>query len=135
MTALQLYQMTGADLDWKTFAAWLDTEGSITSMVTKMRNGDRVGSRRSHELAIYQDEKEVLETLRDFLIRSGISRSYLYQHQGTGVWALKIYRPEDITSIISKAEPFLLTQKKKSQVERFRRFRSERYKRFPKVNH
>lgn len=112
------------------FGVWLDTEGSLSSVITRMRKGDRVGQRRDYELAVYQDEKEVLEVLRDFLIRSGISHPYLYQDRRTGVWALKVYRIKDIESIIHQVESYLLTLKKRLQVEKYRRFRSERYKRF-----
>jgi hypothetical protein len=95
-----------------------------------MRKGARVGRRRDYELAIYQNEKEVMELFRDFLIKSGISQPYLYLNQRTGVWALKVYRIKDIERIIQEVEPFILTRKKRTQIEKFRRFRSERYKRF-----
>ena len=133
MMAPQSLEMMVQVVDWKLFGAWLDTEGSISSIITRMKKSNRTGLKRAHELAVYQDEKEVLELLRDFLIRSGIPRPYLYRNQKTGVWALKIYRPEDIERIIYNVEPFILTQKKKLQIEKFRRFRSEKYKRFPRA--
>ena len=120
-------------LDWKMFGVWLDTEGSLSSVITRMRKGNRVGQRRDYELAVYQDEREVMESLRDFLIKSGISHPYIYQDRRTGVWALKVYRIKDIERIIQEVEPYLLTLKKRLQVEKFRRFRSERYKRFSEV--
>jgi len=112
---------------------WLDTEGSLSSVITRMRKGDRMGQRRDYELAVYQDERGVMEFLRDFLIKSGISHPYLYQNRRTGVWALKVYRIKDIDRIIQEVEPYLLTFKKRLQVEQLRRFRSERYKRFSEV--
>ena len=127
-----LSQMTTTMVDWKTFGIWVDTEGHLSSVITRMKKGDRVGLRRDYELAIYQDEKEVLETLGDFLVSSGLSRPYYYFNEKTRVWALKVYRIEDIEKIIEMIEPFILTRKKREQIEKFRRFRSERYKRFPR---
>jgi len=115
------------------FGVWLDTEDSLSSVITRMKKSDRVGQRRDYELAVYQDEREVMEFLRDFLIKSGISHSYPYQNRRTGVWALKVYRIKDIERIIQEVEPYILTLKKRLQVQKFRRFRSERYKRFSEV--
>jgi hypothetical protein len=115
------------------FGVWLDTEGSLSSVITRMRKGDRVGRRRDYELAVYQNEREVMEFLRDFLIKSGVFHPYLYQNRRTGVWALKVYRIKDIERIIQEVEPYLLTLKKRLQVEKFRRFRSQRYKKFSEV--
>jgi hypothetical protein len=120
-------------LDWKMFGVWLDTEGSLSSVITRMRKGDRVGQRRDYELAVYQNERDVMEFLRDFLVKSGISNPYLYQDQRTGVWALKVYRIKDIERIIQEVEPYILTLKKRLQVEKFRRLRSEKYKKFLEV--
>lgn len=125
--------LTREAVDWKLFGAWLDTEGNISSVITRMRKGDRVSRRRDYELAIYQDEKEVMESLQGFLLKSGVSRPYLYQDRRTGVWALKVYRIKDIERIIREVEPYLLTQKKRLQVEKFRQFRNDNYKRFSKV--
>lgn len=119
-------------VDWKMFGVWLDTEGSISSVITRMRKGDRIGRRRDYEIGIYQDEKEVVKSLQGFLIKSGIS-SYLYENRRTGVWALKVYRIKDIERIIQECEPYLLTQKKHSQIEKYKRFRNDTYKRIPKV--
>jgi hypothetical protein len=127
-----LSQLATSAIDWKTFGNWVDTEGHLSSVITRMKKGDRVGLRRDHELAIYQDEKDVLEALGDFLVGSGLSRPYYYFNERTGVWALKVYRIEDIEKIIQMIEPFILTRKKREQVAKFRRFRSERYKRFPR---
>ena len=124
--------LTREAIDWKLFGAWLDTEGNISSVIRKMRKGDRVGRRRDYEIGIYQDEKEVMEYFADFLVKSGISKPYLYLDRRTGVWALKVYRIKDLERIIQECEPYLLTQKKHSQIEKFRRFRSDTYKRFPK---
>jgi hypothetical protein len=126
--------MTAEIVDWKLFGVRLDTEGSISSIVTRMKKDDRVGPRRAHELAIYQDERDVLEILRDSITSSGISHTYPYQDPRTGVWVLKIYRSEDIERTIDNVEPFILTRKKKLQIERLGRFRSEKYKRFAKVS-
>jgi hypothetical protein len=130
--SLVLSEMMATALDWKTFGIWVDTEGHLSSVITRVRKGDRVGLRRDHELAIYQDEKEVLETLGDFLVASGLSRPYYYYNEKTKVWALKVYRIEDIVKIVEMIEPYILTRKKREQIAKFRRFRSERYKRFPK---
>ncbi len=119
-------------MDWKMFGAWLDIEGNISSVITRMRKGDRVGRMRDYEIAISRDEKEVMEFQR-FLINSGISKSYLYLNRKTGVWALKVYRIKEIERIIQEVEPFLLTQKKRAQIEKFRQFRHDNYKRFAKV--
>lgn len=123
-------QMTTASVDWRTFGVWVDTEGHTSSVVARMKKNEKVGLRRDHELAIYQDEKEASETLADFLVRSGLSKPYFYLDEKTGVWSLKVYRVEDIEGIIEEIEPFILTRKKRERIERFRRFRSERYKRF-----
>jgi hypothetical protein len=126
--------MTTGVVDWGIFGAWLDTEGNISSTITKMRKNERVGLRRAHELAVYQDDKHALEVLRDFLIESGVTRPYLYQDKRTGVWSLKIYRIKDIELVLLNVEPFLLTAKKRMQMEKFRLYRSDRFKRFPKVS-
>ena len=133
MTISLLSKLTTQVLDWKMSGVWLDTEGSLSSVITRMKKRDRVGQRRDDELAVYQDEREVMEFLRDFLIKSGISHPYLYQNQRTGVWALTVYRIKDIERIIQEVEPYILTLKKRLQVEKFRRSRSERYKRFSEV--
>jgi hypothetical protein len=133
LTTSHLSRLATQVLDWKMFGVWLDTEGSLSSVITRMRKGDRVGRRRDYELAVYQNERDVMEFLRDFLIRSGIFNPYLYQKRRTGVWALKVYRIKDIERIIQEVEPYLLTLKKRLQVEKFRRFRSEKYKRILEV--
>ena len=124
--------LESAEIDWKTFAIWVDTEGSLSSVVTRMKKGDRVGFRRDHELAIYQDEKEPLEALGNFLVATGLSRPYYYFNEKTGVWVMKVYRIEDIEKIVEMIEPYILTRKKRDQIARFRKFRNDRYKRFPK---
>ncbi|MDG7008669.1 MAG: hypothetical protein JRN06_10600 [Nitrososphaerota archaeon] len=76
-----LSQTTGTAVDRKTFGIWVDTEGNLSSVITRMKKGDRV---------------------------------------------------EDIEKIVETIEPFILTRKEQEQIEKFRRFRSERYKRFQK---
>ncbi len=120
-------------LDRKMFGVWLDTEDSLSSVITRMRKGNRVGQRRDNESAVRQNEREVMESLRDFLIKSGIPHPHMYQDRRTGVWAFRVYRIKDIERIIQEVEPYLLTWKKRLQVEMFRRFQSERYKRFSEV--
>ncbi len=129
-TAYILSQLVTKAIDWKTFGIWVDTEGHLSSIVRRVKKSDRVGLRRDYELAVYQDEKGALEALGDFLVASGLSRPYYYFNEKTGVWALKVYRIDDIEKIVEMIEPFILTRKKQEQIAKFRKFRTERYKRF-----
>jgi hypothetical protein len=121
-------------VDWRVFAAWLDTEGSVSSILAKNRTrNNRTLYKREHELTIYQADEAALETLRSFLREAGVSATYMYKNQRTGVWALRLTRIRDIELVISEVEPFLITENKKRQIERFKRFRSERYHRIGEV--
>ena len=126
--------LTSSVVDWKMFAAWVDTEGSISSVVAKNRvkNGG-VSRKRHHELAVYQTDESALGILRDFLCESGISATYLYKDKRTAVWSLKLTRIKDIEFVVSSIEPYILTENKKRQIERFKRFRAEKYKRIEQV--
>lgn len=130
-----MLQLTESVVDWKVFAAWLETEGTISSIIAKVKSrvGDWNTHKRDYELAVYQAEKRPLEILRDFLLRSGVSDVRMFLDQRTGVWHLKLTRIRDIELVIRNVEPYLLTKNKKEQLEKFRRFRSERFKRIPRV--
>lgn len=133
MAANQAIQLTTSVVDWKMFGAWLDTEGSISSIIAKTKVGKRAGHKRDHELAIYQADRHSLEILRDFLTQAGVTDSRMHQDLRTGVWSLKLTRIADIELVIRKVEPYLLTERKRQQVERFKRFRSDKFKRISEV--
>ena len=130
----QMIDLTSGIVDWKLFGAWLDTEGSVSSIFAKNRKiNNRILYKREHELAIYQADKTALEVLRDFLLEAGVSATYMYRNRKTGVWSLKLMRIRDIELAVSNVEPYLITENKKWQIERFKRFRSERYHRIGEV--
>lgn len=121
--------MVGLIVDWKTLAAWLDTEGSIISrIVRRIRN--RIRRSRAHGVSITQKDKRQLKILAEFLRRQGINPKMRCIAPVKG-WELQVNRIVDIEKIIRRTEPDLITPKRLQQVARFKRMRAERYERLP----
>ena len=110
-------------VNWQTVADWIDTEGTIASYIMSSREGGVVRRRKSY-IAISQTDKEPLEKLCEFMRGEGITCS-IYRLREGREFELKIIRVKDVEKVVNTIEPYILTGRKKAQIERFRRFRAE----------
>lgn len=93
--------------EWRTVAAWTDTEGQYQSGKSRFR------------AVISQDEPEPLEGIRSFLLREDIP-SVVY-NMGNGHYQLRtLGGMESLAKFVLSTEPFIRTQNKMEQIERFK---------------
>jgi hypothetical protein len=114
-------ELSAESTEWKTVAAWMDTEGYLYT---------KEGRRRRYELIIKQTEAEPLKAIQRFLQEQGIDgckvklRSSSHYTTG-GTYELRVRAIRDIDKILSHTERFLLTPIRKDQYERYRQRRQE----------
>jgi hypothetical protein len=107
--------------EWKTVAAWMDTEGYLYT---------KEGRQRRYELVIKQSEAEPLYVIQRFLQEQGVDGCKVRwridpHYTAGGIFELKVKSIRDIDRIISSTEPFLLTSIRRNQYERYRQRRKE----------
>jgi hypothetical protein len=104
--------------DWKTVAAWVDTEGSFQVYPN------------SNRAAIAQKERAPLEGIRAFLDEEGISSHIVVQHKkGEVYYQLGTNGGiEKLAEFVKNVEPYLVTRNKKDQVARLMEKLSEKPK-------
>lgn len=108
-------------MDWKTVAAWIDTEGYLYT---------KEGSRRRYELMISQSEIEPLNEIHGFLRKQGIEGCSVKWTKGStytegGIYQLRVKALGDLDRIVSSTEPFLITSIRNNQFQRYRERRQE----------
>src|SRR5713226_6524729 len=129
---LQPESVMESDLvDWKVFAAWVETEGSIDSTVDFKLN-PRTGTyyaRIVRAVLISQSERAPLAALQLFLEKHGIFSSIRFIKPSRTAFSkrpyyrLEIQRVEDIDKVVESIRNYLLTQKTRKQVEFYLRTR------------
>jgi hypothetical protein len=107
--------------EWKTVAAWMDTEGYLYT---------REGRQRRYGLVIKQSEAEPLYAIQRFLQEQGVDGCKVRwridpHYTAGGIFELKVKSIRDIDKIISNTEPFLLTSIRTNQYEQYRQRRKE----------
>jgi len=112
-------------VDWKVFAAWVETEGSIDATIT-FKLHEPTGKywvTVVRAVLIGQGEKPPLAALQSFLAANGIySYLRLIRASKTALgkkpyWRLEVHRMEDIDRIIENIRSSLLTEKARNQVK------------------
>jgi len=111
-------------VDWKVFAAWVETEGSINSTIDFDQN-PRTGKYFVHivrAILIPQSERAPLEALQLFLTRNEVySKLRLLKPSKTSLtknpyYRLEIERMEDIDKVVEHIKAYLITEKARNQV-------------------
>ncbi len=97
---------------WRDIATWIDTEGSIYT-----------ASRGSYYVSIAQKEKKVMQEICGFFDEQGLSCNL--SHDNRGVYHVVVNDTEHIARIIKNTEPFIRTENKKMQIDRFKEKISE----------
>lgn len=93
--------------DWKTVAAWMDTEGHYQAGKSRFR------------AVISQDEREPLDGMRDFLLGERIP-SVVYD-VGKGHYQLRtLGGMETMAKFVLNTEPFIRTRNKREQIAHFK---------------
>ncbi len=93
--------------EWKTVAAWADTEGQYQS------------GRNGFKAVISQDEREPLDGIRDFLLGEDIP-SVVYD-LGNGHYQLRtLGGMESLAKFVLHTEPHIRTQNKRNQIAKFK---------------
>lgn len=101
--------------DWKTVAAWADTEGQYQS------------ERSPFRAVISQDDREPLEEIHAFLLGESIP-SVVYD-MGNGHYQLRtLGGMESLAKFILKTEPYTRTQNKREQIAHFKEIMKTRKK-------
>ena len=117
----ELRELRAKQIEWKTVAAWMDTEGYLYT---------KEGRQRRYELVIKQTEAEPLRAIQRFLREQGMDGCKVKwrvdsHYTAGGIFELKVKSVRDLDRIISNTEPFLLTPTRRNQYERYRQRRQE----------
>ncbi len=122
-----LVSMAAGIVDWKVFAAWVETEGSVDSYVDFELN-PRTGTyyvRIVRSILIPQKERAPLAALQRFLTQEGVRSTIQFIKPSRTSFSkepycrLAIQRAEDIDKVVKNIKDYLLTQKTWYQIERY----------------
>ena len=116
-------------VDWRTIAAWIETEGSIDSTINRRRGirGFRPFINRS--IRIMQKYREALDVLSIFLRTQNVKSTIRYLKPSkksfgtTPYFSLNILSVSDMDVVIANTVRFFITNKARRQVKRYTRFR------------
>jgi len=118
-------------IGWITLAAWIETEGNISSYICRSRVR-KDGTRSpcvSRRICIMQKDRFPLEILVAFLETQGIPSSVSPTNptptafSRTPYFRLNITGLNNLDEVITKCTPFFITKKARFQVERYWRYR------------
>lgn len=121
----------GLIIGWVVVAAWIETEGNISSYITRSRVR-RDGARSpsvSRRICIMQKDPFPLKVSSRFLCSQGIPSKVAHMNPSstafsrTPYYRLNITGLRDLDAVITRCNPFFITKKARVQVGRYWRYR------------
>jgi hypothetical protein len=116
-------------VDWRTIAAWIETQGSIDSTINRRRGIRGLRPFINRSIRIMQRYREALDVLSIFLRTQNVKSTIRYVKPSkksfgrTPYFSLNILSVSDMDVVIANAFRFFITNKARRQVERYTRFR------------
>lgn len=116
-------------VDWRTIAAWIETEGSIDSTINRRRGVRGFTPYINRSIRIMQKYREALDALSNFLRTQNVKSTVRFVRPSktslgrTPYFSLNILSVADMDIVIESTTRFFITDKARRQVERYARFR------------